>query len=192
MTDRPDDSAPLPPAPTSPGQGDGLPEGWAPMPPMPEPEPSFEPESGPLWRYLGVFTVASIGFSVVFALITMLFGGASSSVGFLVPFFAASVAIDSFVKRRRRVPESAEKWWLIWWSYGVTVVLNLISLSAFWFSEEAAAIDDGMGTVLLIVGAFAVVFAFAVVWAAYSFWPKRALRNRLRYEERQAAKRGRG
>lgn len=143
---------------------------------------------GPLWKYVGIFVGLSVLFYVIFLVVDELIGGSSSVISILAPFFAAMAAVDSFVKTYRRVMTPAERWWLIWWSFGITVAWSVVvGVVVTAVVGDAAVIAElGMSlVVLLVIGA---AITFLMIWLGYTFWPKRALKNRLRYEERQAAK----
>lgn len=147
-------------------------------------------ESGRLWKYLAIFVGMSILLSAIFAVIDSVIGGSVSGVSALVPFFAAATAVDAFVKRHLRVLTPAEKWWLIWWSFGITVAWAVVvGGTVLAASGYAGQIWDEMGVwlpILLVIGA---AVSFLAIWAGYAWWPRRSLRNRTRYLERQAAKR---
>ncbi|MCK0439098.1 ABZJ_00895 family protein [Gordonia alkaliphila] len=140
-----------------------------------------------LWKYLGIFVGVAVLASLFMAMLESLLDTDVAFVSLLVPLFAVMTAIDVFVKDHLRVPTNDEKWWLIWWSFGVSVAWSLVVLVVLVLMYDDAFLSDmpGILTVALVVG---VVLTFLVIWAGYAGWPKRALANRHKYLQRQAAK----
>lgn len=168
------------PPPTSGDQFTPLPGAGAPAADPPAPVS--------LWPYLGGFVAAVVGFSLVLTLVEELLDTSLSGVNMLVPFFGAMVVIDQFVKKHDRVPDSRESWWLIWWSFGISVGWAVLVLVIFAAAGWLDGVGDLLGIwwpILLLLGA---ALTFLMIWLGFRIWPKRSLANRRKYLERQAAK----
>lgn len=141
-----------------------------------------------LWKYFAWFAGSTVVMGVLFAVISMIAPSVNTgAVGMLVPLFAANFAVDNFVKDHGRVLNSAEKWWLIWWSFGFSLLLSALTLAAAFASDEFPG-ADGMGWFIPAVAIVTIVLTFALVWFGYAWFPKRALRRHQKIAERKAAK----
>ncbi len=128
--------------------------------------------------------------TVVWMVIDLIIGRSGTGVaGIVAPFIGAYFAVDHFVADRGRVPDESEKRWLVWVSFGVTMVWSVIIVAVV--LVLAAGSDDmddvGAGAVAAIAVA-AVLVTFLMTWFGYSFWPKRAVRNRERLAARREAR----
>ncbi|MFT4199910.1 ABZJ_00895 family protein [Gordonia sp. (in: high G+C Gram-positive bacteria)] len=151
-----------------------------------------QPLTVPMWRYLWWFLGASIVMNIVVGILGAVIGGSGlGSVSMLVPYFAAMLTADRFIGDHLRVPTRDEKWWLIWWSFGVTVAWAVVAGGILLLAsggDPGGFLDEiGVGA-LAAIAAVTLIVSFVLLLAAYSFWPKRSLRNRLRQQERLAAK----
>ncbi|MFZ2510249.1 MAG: ABZJ_00895 family protein [Gordonia sp. (in: high G+C Gram-positive bacteria)] len=163
---------------------------------MTETAPTLPNSAGPLWKELGAFALALIGFSLLWGGISSLLDIDSGFISLMIPFVAAAMAIDSYVRTYQRVPSQAEQWWLIWWSFGVAVLYSVLAFLVIAFAiglgDTFAGIEELGGGILVILATVGIAVEFLVIWASYRFWPKRSLKNRLRWQEKQAAKAAKG
>ena len=146
-----------------------------------------------LWKYLGIFAATMVGLSLILAIIEEVLDTSVTGVSMIVTIVAAMTAVDSFVKANLRVLEPSEKWWLIGWSFAVallwSLLVGLVVLVVVVASGDGAGLWDELGVWLAVAVVIGVVVSFLLIWFGYAVWPKRSLRNRLKYLERQAAKR---
>ena len=146
--------------------------------------------AGPLWKYVGWFVVGCVLMTVIWLLIDLIIGRSGTGVaGIVAPFIGAYFALDHFVADRGRVPDKSEKWWLVWVSFGVTMVWSVIVVIVVLVLVASSDDMDDVGAGAVAgVAVSAVLVTFLMTWFGYSFWPKRAVRNRERMAERREAK----
>jgi membrane associated rhomboid family serine protease len=141
---------------------------------------------GSLWKYVGWFVVGCVLMTAVWVVIDLIIGGSGIGVaGVVAPFIGAYFALDHFLADHGRVPDASEKRWLIWASFGVTLVWSVIVGVVSLLVAGRDAVDDVGAGVVGGIAVAAILLTLLMVWFGYSFWPKRVVRNR----ERQAARR---
>ena len=107
--------------------------------------------------------------------------------GIVAPFIGAYFALDRFVADRGRVPDKSEKWWLVGVSFRVTMVWSVIVVIVVLVLVASSDDMDDVGAGAVAgVAVSAVLVTFLMTWFGYSFWPKRAVRNRERMAEGEA------
>ncbi|GED96321.1 hypothetical protein nbrc107697_03600 [Gordonia crocea] len=142
-----------------------------------------------MWKYLWWFIGGAVGLSILWAVMDAILpgdsGGTTTAGGVLVPFLSANIAVDRFVANHMRVPDKAERWWLVLWSFGALLAWSVIGFVVLAVLGVFEGVDTGVFAVILVV---AVAVTFLSVWGGYAFWPKRVLRNHERQAQRRATK----
>lgn len=154
-----------------------------------EPGRTAKPSEGSLWKYVGWFVVGCVLMIVLWALIDLIIGRSGVGVaGIVAPFIGAYFAVDHFLADHERVPDKSEKRWLIWVSFGVTMIWSVIVGVAVLLVAGRDEIDDAGAGMIGGIAVGAVLLTLLMTWAGYSYWPKPAVRNRQRQAARREAK----
>ncbi|MFT3900692.1 MAG: ABZJ_00895 family protein [Gordonia sp. (in: high G+C Gram-positive bacteria)] len=151
---------------------------------------TMQPLTVPLKKYLWWFVGISVGMNILIGILGSVIGGSGlGGVSMMVPYLAAMTAVDRFVNDHHRGPNDDEKRALVWWSFGFTILWSLVggALVLLALRDTSFVHELGVGWIVGIVVVTSLI-AFLMIWATYTFWPKRALRNRQRLQERLAAK----
>lgn len=134
--------------------------------------------------YLTTFALALVILSLILALADIWLGrGGMNGVKFILPFLASMFAVESFLKKERRLPGKSEKSRLVWISLGLYVAVELaftlFSVLTGGLEEAANAAVDTQMLVIVIVGILLFVCLanfFLMRWAYGGLLEKRAAR----------------
>lgn len=139
-----------------------------------------------LWKYLAWFTGAIIVITALYTFLDAVSSRGGSGLGLLGPLFAAWIAVDRFIKDHHRLPDDQQRWWLIWWSFAVSVGMGVVGLVVMTVTGDLATMVEvlGAGWLAGLLG-LGLALTFGAIWLGYGWMGKRALRAHQRAEERK-------
>lgn len=134
--------------------------------------------------YFGALVVLILLFLAISSLVDGL-----EAMQFIMPSLAATFPLAAFVKERRRVPTSTERWQMLGACYLIFFLVQVIQIGIVTAIVPDTMFDVvdffGPGTLAAIVLG-TMVAEFGVMWVTFRFYPGMALKGQLRTEQRRS------